>query len=144
MAAAVSENMGKFGPVAGLSTRAKNMGKISTFDAPSSPATLETHAMRSALSGRRWPSPAAIGTPHAYSDAAEPISRSTPLMAVIPVRCLPPHVFEIFTFQSVKHTGIGAHFRVKLLEIWARIRHINETYLGAFQSKLWPGPTPAA
>ena len=78
-AAAVSENMGKFRPVAGLSGRAKNMGRISTFDAPSSPATLETHAMRSALSGRRWPSPAAIGTPHAYSDAAEPISRSTRL-----------------------------------------------------------------
>jgi len=71
--------MGKFRPVAGLSGRAKNMGKISTFDAPSSPATLETHAMRSALSGRRWPSPAAFGTPHAYSDAAEPISRSTRL-----------------------------------------------------------------
>jgi len=52
-----------------------------------------------------------------------------------------PPCFEIFTFHSVKHTGIGAHFRVKLLEIWARIRHINETYLGAFQSKLWPVPT---
>ena len=52
-----------------------------------------------------------------------------------------PPCFEIFTFQSVKHTGIGAHFQVKLLEIWARIRHINETYLGAFQSKLWPVPS---
>ena len=55
-----------------------------------------------------------------------------------------PPCFEIFTFHSVKHTGIGAHFRVKLLEIWARIRHINETYLGAFQSKLWPGPSCGA
>ena len=55
----------------------------------------------------------------------------------------PNKVSEIFTFHSVKHTGIGAHFRVKLYGIWARIRHINETYLGAFQSKLWPVPSRA-
>ena len=68
---------------------------------------------------------------------------AAPLTAVNSGSLPPPPVFEIFTFQSVKHTGIGAHFRVKLLEIWARIRHINETNLGAFQSKLWPVPIPA-
>ena len=72
-----------------------------------------------------------------------PISRSTRLHSRPQTSgSLPtPPCFEIFTFHSVKHTGIGAHFRVKLYGIWARIRHINETYLGAFQSKLWPGPT---
>ena len=146
VASAVSENMGKFRSVAGLSGQAKNMGKISTFDAPSSPATLETHAMRSALSGRRWPSPAAIGTPHAYSDAAEPISRSTRLHSRPPASgSLPTSpVFGICAFPSREHAGIGAHFHVKLIEIWARIRHINETNLGAFQSKLWPVPSEGA
>ena len=55
-----------------------------------------------------------------------------------------PPCFENFTFQSVKHTGIGAHFNMKLIQIWARIRHIYETYLGAFQSKLWPVPSRGA
>ena len=65
---------------------------------------------------------------------------AAPLTAVNSGSLPPPPVFEIFTFQSVKHTGIGAHFQVKILEIWVRIRHINETNLGAFQSKLWPVP----
>ena len=60
---------------------------------------------------------------------------AAPLMAVNSGSLPSPPVFEIFTFQSVKHTGIGAHFQVKLLEIWARIRHINETNLGAFPNR---------
>ena len=50
---------------------------------------------------------------------------AAPLTAVNSGSLPPPPVFEIFTFQSVKHTGIGAHFQVKILEIWGRIRHIN-------------------
>ena len=92
--------------------------------------------------GRRWPSPAAVCTPHACSDAAEPISRSTRLHSRPPASgSLPTSpVFGICAFPSREHTGIGAHFHVKLIEIWARIRHINETNLGAFPSKLWPAP----
>ena len=52
------------------------------------------------------------------------------------------YLFEKITFQSVKHTGIGAHFKMKLIQIWARIRHIYETYLGAFQSETLAGAKP--
>ena len=83
VAAAVSENMGKFGPVAGLSTRAKNMGKISTFDAPSSPASLETQAMRSALSGP------ALGGAGMVGDAISDACGSTLHRLVIVLLCRP-------------------------------------------------------
>ena len=36
------------------------------------------------------------------------------------------------------------NFQANLLQIWARIRQIYERNLGAFQSKLWPGPTRSA
>ena len=89
VAAAVSENMGKFGPVAGLSTRAKNMGKISTFDAPSSPASLETQAMRSALSGPALGGAGMVGD--AISDACLFLARRGSIHGRLPpVRCLPP------------------------------------------------------
>ena len=83
VAAAVSEIWGKFGPVAGLSTRAKNMGKISTFDAPSSPASLETQAMRSALSGP------ALGGAGMVGDAISDACGSTLHRLVIVLLCRP-------------------------------------------------------
>ena len=97
MAAAVSENMGKFGPVAGLSTRAKNMGKISTFDAPSSPASLETQAMRSALSGPALGGAGMVGD--AISDACLFLARRGFIHGrCAPVRCLPPPVLKFSPF----------------------------------------------
>ena len=95
--------------------------------------------MRSALSGPALGGAGMVGD--AISDACLFLARRGFIHGrFAPVRCLPP-CFENFTFQSVKHTGIGAHFNMKLIQIWARIRHIYETYLGAFQSKLWPVPT---
>ena len=96
--------MGKFGPVAGLSTRAKNMGKISTFDAPSSPASLETQAMRSALSGPALGGAGMVGD--AISDACLFLARRGFTVARLRFAAYPP-CFEIVTFQSVNALELG-------------------------------------
>ena len=138
VAAAVSEIWGKFGPVAGFRPEIKIWAKfqLSMLLPPPqvwrlTPCALLCLALRSVVLA--WL--VMQFRTHAYFslDAA-------PFTAVSLRFAAYPPCFEIFTFHSVKHTGIGAHFRVKLYGIWARIRHINETYLGAFQSKLWPVP----
>ena len=140
---AARENFGKFGAVAGLSGGGKSLRMFLLFSSPTDLPSLPQPKGLQDSRDRRWPSPAAVCTPHACSDAAEPISRSTRLHSRPPASgSLPTSpVFGICAFPSREHAGIGAHFHVKLIEIWARIRHINETNLGAFPSKLWPVPS---
>ena len=97
--------------------------------------------MRSALSGPALGGAGMVGD--AISDACLFLARCGFIHGRLLRFAAYPPCFENFTFQSVKHTGIGAHFKMKLIQIWARIRHIYETYLGAFQSKLWPVPSHA-
>ena len=77
---------------------------LSPTDLPSLPQPKGLQESRD----RRWPSPAAVCNPHACSDAAEPISRSTRLHSrPLGSGSLPaPPVFEICAFPSQEHTGI--------------------------------------
>ena len=72
--------------------------------------------MRSALSGPALGGAGMVGD--ALSDACLFLARCGFILGRCTlVRCLTPPCFEKFTFQSIKHTGIGAHFKMKLLQI---------------------------
>ena len=83
VAAAVSENMGKFRPVAPAFRAELKIWAKFRLSMSFLPRDFgdSHHALCSVWPPMALvrPSPAAVGTPHAYSDAAEPISRSTRL-----------------------------------------------------------------
>ena len=113
----------------------------SPTDLPSLPQPKELQESRD----RRWSSPAAVCTPHACSDAAEPISRSTRLHSrpLASGSLHAPPVFETCAFPSQEHTIIGANFQANLLQFLARIRQINERKFLAFLNRN-PGRGQAA
>ena len=85
VASALREIFGKFGPVAGLSAREKSLRKFWTFIAHWPPQPTPAKGASGEQRDRRWPSPAVACTPHACSDAAEPIFCSMRLHLVAPV-----------------------------------------------------------
>ena len=82
---ALREIFGKFGPVAGLSAGDKSLRKFWTFIAHWPPQPTPAKGASGEQRDRRWPSPAVACTPHACSDAAEPIFCSMRLHLVAPV-----------------------------------------------------------
>ena len=140
----MSENMGKFRPVAGLSGRAKNMGKHSTFHAPSSPAAYPSlrgyRTAETADGPRRRQSVlhmrAQMLQSLFFARCGSIQSCSQPLNSSL----LPTPPFEnVCTSFSRIHRNFQAS-RI-FWEIRAGIRRILERIWGGFPSNPWPGPS---